>query len=470
MKPGISSYVGYLVALSITSLMLSACGGSSSSSDDDASPTVSRGVITGFGSVYVNGHRFTTGGAQITVDDQAASESDLRLGMLVTVIGQRSGSGYSADRIIYDNELKGPVASITPDPNDPTRKTLVVLGQSVLVSSLTVFDDDNGLNFNTLAVGDFLEISGFISDAQLVATHIEWQNNSEAEITGIIENLAANSFTINGFPVSYGPGTFLEDIAQLANGLLVEVEGQLDLAGTTLIANKIEAEDFGFPDDANEVEIEGLIANFNAADNTFTIAGVPIDASNAILFPASLVLADGLIVEAEGSLVNGVLIAYKVEQEGKEIKVAGYLSAIDTVGMSVTFSFAGGDIVAQINAQTELEDDINGGGLLLSDLSPGDYVEVEGFADGSGLFNAVELERDSPDEIEIEAPVDAFDAVARTVDLLGVQFDLSAAQFEDENDNNISATAFFNALTPGRFIEIEDDDANGVFEKAELEN
>ena len=59
---------------------------------------------------------------------------------------------------------------------------------------------------------------------------------------------------------------------------------------------------------------------------------------------------------------------------------------------------------------------------------------------------------------------------ATPVRLLGVDFDLSAATFENVNDANMTAQAFFDALTPGRFIEIEDDDRNGVFDKAELED
>ena len=74
-------------------------------------------LITGFGSVYVNGIRFHTGGTQFSIDDESGVESDLRVGMIVTVKGSKNDDGVNghATHISYDNELKGPVASIVYD-------------------------------------------------------------------------------------------------------------------------------------------------------------------------------------------------------------------------------------------------------------------------------------------------------------------------------------------------------------------
>ena len=54
--------------------------------------------------------------------------------------------------------------------------------------------------------------------------------------------------------------------------------------------------------------------------------------------------------------------------------------------------------------------------------------------------------------------------------MLGVKFDLSAARFEDHADLEIDATKFFSLLDIGRFIELEDEDRNGVIDKAELDD
>lgn len=461
-------------ALAATMLLASGCGGSSSSSDGDAdvdSTVVSRGLITGFGSVYVNGIRFHTGGTRFSVDDDSGVESDLRVGMIVTVKGSLDDSGRSgqATHISYDNELKGPVSSITTDPNDTTIKTLVILGQLVEVNSNTTIDDDGDLTFDNIQLNDVLEVSGFVTASGLIATHIELQDDDlEIEIKGTIQNLTPNSFDINGFAVSYDDTTQLEDISLLVNDLFVEVEGQLDVAGTTLIARKIEAEHEGLDDDMDEAEVEGAISNYNPMDDTFRIQGQLVDATGAELYPSTLVLADGLIVEAEGHIVNGVLLADEVEQKGNKIKIYATLSAVGAETISFTFNST--EIVARVNHQTELEDEINDTDIVLGDLSAGDFVEMEAFNDGSGIINAVEIERSNPDEIRIVAPVEGWDGIVETVTLLGVLFDLSAAIYENEFEQNISADTFYDSLSPGVFIKIKDTDGNGIFDKAELDD
>jgi molybdopterin-guanine dinucleotide biosynthesis protein len=430
-------------ALTATILMASGCGGSSSSSDGDADSTVvSRGLITGFGSVYVNGIRFHTGGTQFSIDDDSGVESDLRVGMIVTVKGSKNDDGVNghATHISYDNELKGPVASIvydTPDPANATMATMVILGQS---------------NMELQADDSEIEIKGHIDD----------------------NSLTPNSFSIKGFPVSYDDTTELDDLSALANGLLVEVKGQLDGAGTTLIAREIEGEHEGLDGDMDDAEIQGAIYDFDFDKNTFKILDQRIDATGAELYPSTLILANDLVVEAEGHIIDGILYADEVKQKGKKIKVYATLSAVeaDSVGAdSISFNFNSADIItAQVNHQTELEDDITDTDIVLSDLSKGDFVEMEAFDDGSGVINAVEIERKNPDEIRIVAPVDGWDADAETVTLLGVVFNLRGASYENEFDQNISVETFYNSLSLGEFVKIKDTDSNGVFDKAELDD
>ena len=464
------------VALGLSLLLASGCGGGGGSGSDasavgDAS-VVSRGIITGFGSVYVNGVRYHTSGTKFTIDDGEGDESDLKVGMIVTVRGSSQGNGEgSADSIVYDNELKGPVSAITPDAVDASRKTLTILGQAVLVSTDTTIDDDGGLTFDSIALNDVLEVSGYVTATGFTATHIELQDNADKiEIKGHIDNLDSDSFTIGGFAVSYDGTTELDDIKVLTKDMFVEVKGQLDAAGTTLIAIKIEGEEEGFDDDTDEAEIKGVISDYNAADDTFMLQGQKVDASSARLEPASLVLADGVTVEVEGYVSNELLIAREVEQKGRKIKIQANLSAVDEPVGTVSFKFNGIDVVARVNVGTEIEDDNTGNDLLLTDLSAGNFVEMEGFAESPGVINAVEIKRVDPDEIRIVASLKKFDSDAMSVELLGIEFDLTAASFEDGEDNSLSASEFFKALVVGDFIKVKDQDSNAVFDKAELED
>jgi len=459
-----------------SSLALSGCGGGGGSSDEIADNTSSRGLITGFGSVYVNGIKYETDDARYDIDDDdSANEDDLRVGMMVTVSGEIDDNGKTgrASHIAYENELKGPISTITPD-TDPTMATLTILGQAVLVDGNTTFDDDHGFSFATMTVGDVVEVSGFTTQAGITATHIEKQDDdTDIEIVGEIANLTTTSFEIKGFNISYDGNTDIEDNATLVDGLYVEVEGVLDGAGTTLIAEEIEAKTKGLGDDMDEAEIQGVISAYNAADNTFLIQGQLVDASNAELSPSSLTLANGLTVEAEGSLVNGVLIAGEVEQKGQKIKIEALLSAVDAAAGTVTFTFVNTNIVARVNQQTELEDDVGSGPLTLAGLNVGDYVEMEAFNDGSADINAVELKRKNIDEVKIQGPVESFDKATQMITLLGVSFDLSAVtSYEDDDDNNISVDDFYAALAEGVFVELKDEaiGGDGVIDKAELED
>jgi len=459
-------------------LLAGGCGGSSSSSDDPDNTVVSRGLITGFGSVYVNGIRFHTGGTQFSIDDDNGVESDLKVGMIVTVKGSKSNDGVNgqATHISYDNELKGPVTSIVYDNVDPdlaTMATLGILGQPVTVNRDTTIDDDGGLTFETIKVTDVLEVNGYANGSGLLATHIELQADaSEIEIKGHIDigSLTLNSFTINGFPVSYDGTTPLDDIGSLTEELFVEVEGELNLAGDTLIARKIEGEHEGLDDDMDDAEVQGMIDDYDTYEDTFTILGQQVDATGAELYPSTLVLADDLIVEAEGHMVNGILYADEVKQKGKKIKIYAPLSAVNTD--SISFNFGSTDIVVRVDdRQTEIEDDITDNDISLMDLMENDFVEMEAFDDGSGVINAVEIERKNLDEVRIVGPVESWgDVNNQKVKLLGVEFNLSAASYENEADQNIMASTFYNSLSIGEFIKIKDTDSNGIFDKAELDD
>jgi len=305
-------------ALVATIPLIPGCGGSSSSgggSLNEGDTIVSRGVITGFGSIFVNGHEFETDDASFEVDDDSGEQDDLRVGMIVTVVGShRNGRDY-ADMVTYDNELKGPVSDI--QIIDGNSKILVILGQSVLVTRVTTIDDDGSLTYDTIALGDVLEVSAYVGDTQLIATHIELQDNAdEIEIKGVIENFVTGSFEIRGFPVSYDGSTEIDsDIDTLTDGLYVEVHGMLDAGGTLLNAREIEAEDEGIDDHEDETEIKGIISDYQSENATFMLQGQVVDASGAKFEPASLVLANDLLVEVEGHFVDGLLIADQVQLE-----------------------------------------------------------------------------------------------------------------------------------------------------------
>jgi len=81
----------------VTVLAASGCGsggdGQIAGIDRGGAPAVASGPISGFGSVIVNGIRFDTSEAIVTIDGQSGSTDDLAVGQIVTVHGTIDDNG-----------------------------------------------------------------------------------------------------------------------------------------------------------------------------------------------------------------------------------------------------------------------------------------------------------------------------------------------------------------------------------------
>ena len=314
---------------------LAACSSGSDVAGIGGSGITATGTITGFGSVILDDVKFETSSSTFDVDDNPDSTEDaLALGMRVTIKGTLNADGVTgtADSITYDDELQGPVSDPVNDV-DADNKTITVLGITVALNrNTTRFDTDEPIagtfDFDSIAQGNNIEISGYLNSSnQLVATRVELEdetfdfNNDTVEVRGTVSNLISDNFTLNLLGISSAtvnvvtsPGTEYELTGELSDGILVEVEGKCtDANCDTIDAKSVEEESEGFEDDG-DVEIKGFITRYDS-DSNFDVDGLLVDASNAQFEPASLVLAQDMFVEVEGTVTNNVLIATKVELE-----------------------------------------------------------------------------------------------------------------------------------------------------------
>ena len=454
-------------------------GGGGSSSSVDPTGVTAAGTITGFGSIFVNGVEFETGTASVTLDDSPGSEAELRLGMVVRVRGtvDDTGTRGTADAVEFDDDVQGPVSGPIVTGPDGLSKTFTVLGVSVRADSTkTVFD---GVGFDTLAVNDSVEVSGFFDGAGVLqATRIEKKEDfqpslSEVELKGTVSGLSGTRFTLGSFTVEFA-GADLSRVpgGVISDGLPVEVKGTLN--GTTITASRIAQEDDLFGDDEAKVSLEGIVSNF-VSNSSFTVAGQAVDASAAIFEPAGLTLADGIEVEVEGPIVAGVLQAVKVEARGGNIKLEARVSAVNTPPGTLTLQFVPGTLNVVVDSRTALRDDTGvDDSLTLNEIVASDFLEIEAFRDDStGALIATEIRRDTLDDDSLQGPVD--DCAADTsVTVLGLTYTLLAAttEYQDQNDLPIDGTAFCNgANTAGVFVKLRDDLApDGIADEAELED
>ncbi len=465
----------------LSALLITACGGGGggSSSSTTGTAITARGVITGFGSVYVNGVRYDSSSSSVSIDDNPGLESDLKLGMVVTVQGSRNDDNTgTASSIEFDDEVQGPISSIVTSP-DGTIKTLTVLGITVLVDQGSTSIHDT--TFDALAVDDLVEVSGFY-DGSLVlnATFLELKSTftpgvSEVELKGTVQNNGATSFEINGIVVNYDPTGTTTDLSRLttplADGQFVEVKGTLD-AGGEITATRIATEDDGFDDNMDKVSIEGIITDY-VDDSDFLLNGIPVDASSANISPTSLVLANGVKIEAEGPIVNGTLEALTIEARGgDDIKIEARISALSSADDSITLDLVTGSVTVFIDIRTRMEDKTGSSSTItFADLALGDFVEVQGQLDDTSRVVLSELRRDDVDDVILQGPVESFSS-GSSVTILGVTLTTTGAtQFEDVNDLSISSADFYNSLAVGSLVKIKDNQpGDGTADEVEFED
>src|SRR5471032_785571 len=204
----------FLKGLRIGSLaaLIAACGGGGGGSTIagvgiGGSGITSVGAVTAVGSITVNGVKFDTQGATVTVDGASGQDIDLKVGLVTTITGTLNSDGVTgkATSVEVDNELKGIVDSapvITA-----TGGTFTVFGQLVLVDASTVFGNAAGLA--DFSAGTPVEVSGFRdASGQVVrATRVEKEAAVPAtiEIMGTISNvnIGATTFSLGNLTVDF---------------------------------------------------------------------------------------------------------------------------------------------------------------------------------------------------------------------------------------------------------------------------
>jgi len=479
-------------ALSLAiALAVVACGpgGSSGVAGIGGSGYISSGSVTGFGSVFVNGVEFETDSATFDIEGDPGTQDDLAIGMVVKVDGSINDDGITgtATSISFDDELQGPVSTIVPIGNDGVKSTITVLGVNVIIdSSSTTFDSEAAVfDFNTIAINNNVEVSGFFdSKGDIQATRLELKDvvfdaNSIVEIKGTITGTSGTTFSLGGLTVDASSAT-LDDLPDgLVNGQLVEVKGTFDIATDTITATKVEAEDDSV-EDTEDFEIEGLVTDY-IDDSNFKIAGISVDASTATRQPATLSLENDIRIEVEGAIVDGKLIATEIELEGGSVKVHANVTDVNVAAntFELTPVSTQPPLTVTVTTGTQLEDDVNEiEPFTLNNLVVGNFVEVQGFDDGAGGIMATEVEVKEADEVKVQGyATDASGTSALgTMTVFGIIFNFDGTtDFEDENEDDMDAAqidALISAISIApQLVEIESDGSPvGMADEIEIES
>jgi hypothetical protein len=259
-------------SLGATSL-LAACGGGGDSADDGSTSAASftSGPISGFGSVIVGGVRFDDTLALIVDEDgNRATRGDLKLGCVIDIDAgriDRAEMRAVALRILLGGALVGPVSVV-----DGTSNTLMLLGQTVLVTTSTVFDAAITGGLPGIMRDNVYEVYGLFDPAnnRFVATRIAPKTGAtEYRLRGVVSNLdkTARTFNIGSQLVNYAGVPSADVPSTLADGQFVRVLLQTTQVNGAWVAIRLRQSVRTF-EPRPDVHLEGVITAWTAPSST----------------------------------------------------------------------------------------------------------------------------------------------------------------------------------------------------------
>ena len=311
-----------------------------------ASTSYTLGTISGFGSVVVGGVRFDDSNATVEDEDgNAFHSSDLKLGMRVQLdargVDHALGSGI-AQRIRFGSEIIGPVGAV-----DTAASTVVVLGQTVLVTTATIFDSSLAGGLTALTAGAVIEVHGILDEAtgKVTATRIEPKPAAafyrlRGKVTDY--NATAKTFKLGGELISFASTVNVPPT--LANGRIVRVQLLTAQVAGAWVATRIGLGVRGPAEGISDAHVEGAITEFTSTA-AFEVNGLKVDATSAAFPDGTTGIVLGARVEVTGTVRDGVLVANKVELDDRDghgprlLELHGPIASIDTAAK--TFALRG---------------------------------------------------------------------------------------------------------------------------------
>lgn len=472
-------------------LLFSACGGGSSgerasllgdsaqasaadssnqtSTGDNGKPSaVTRvGVITGFGSVIVNGVRYNTDAAEVLVNGVSVADlQDLRVGMRVVMVYSEAADFEQpiASQIAYRSDIEGEITSI-----NRVDRILVVAGIEVHYNDLTRFW---GVSPDALVAGDVVEVSGhFVGDLPFLATFIELENAQHGlrHTVGYIADLddVAQTFSLGSLIVDYSGIATTEP---LANGQLVWVSGTAGQGG--LIADAVTpyhtpiadllTEDF---DASVRHEISGLVSGFSDDRSTIFVDGIGYPLASELRAAVALYDYVELHLSSAGEVV---FIESEDDFYRSDGSIKGLIETVDLDAQSVTVN----QTPYYFSTTTRFEDDRNER-WVIADIEPSQAVEISyALIDGQRLIQRIELEYDDElyEQWELKGLVSSITDKTLSVD--SVPVDISGEPIFLLQNMVVTRTQFLQVLTTTSIVEVEgyfDGENRFVAQKIEAE-
>ncbi|MCP5181885.1 MAG: hypothetical protein H6993_16475 [Pseudomonadales bacterium] len=327
--------------------------------------------------------------------------------------------------------------------------------------------DDQPSSEDKLQVGQIVRVSGSLAADGTTGTADALSTDPWTRGLVTAVNAASGTVTVLGTTIRVDGdtrflGNFpLNGIAGLLIGDRVEVHA-IEAAGGEVLATLIQRTT------DTRLEIHGRVSQLDSGSRLFAINGLQVDYTNAQQVDLASGLAMGDLVEANGEdLAGATLIATRLQREsgavfdandaGVEVEIEGVITRFD----SATDFRLGDTRVTTTGATT-----FTGG--TAADLREDRILTAEGRIDANGRLAATHIILRQASNLEIEAPVEAVNAQAGTVTVLGIRFSITdTTALADESPAEIRRFSLADLAT-GDTVEIRGTAAGGQIVAREL--
>jgi hypothetical protein len=389
----------WLTWLAVAVVTLAGCGGGGTvaSNGGVGSGGTGSGVVSGFGSLIVDGVRRADSAASYTSEEDqgsagAVSSTDAHLGQSVDF---SYDAGGNLTHVLIAPSLVGPVSALAADG-------ITVNGMSVKVNTdARLGPVTSYIGYGSLAdiqVGDRVAVHGtLLNDAggnlylQASLIVLKPATATGVRLTGYVAQYGdgtAGTFALGNYTVTVGGATLLPSGASLADGELVTVWSNSAPVGTAVSANVIRVRKITA---SGNVTVAGGIANL--AGSQFSIRNVNIESTGASITPAGATLSNG-----EYAVVSGTFDATT-----NLLTATTIILTTPAAPRSVELHGAIGDFVSLANftVRGTLVDASGASfaGGVASDLQDGVFVEIHGsVSNGTVIASSVDIQAKTPNQ------------------------------------------------------------------------
>lgn len=243
-------------------------------------------------------------------------------------------------------------------------------GASVVPASRPIADGQRVVVFGP-------SVNNNVLAAKLVRIAEPKAKGVSAQVGGVVSKYdsIALTFEVNGVKVNAKNAIIVPANRSIANDTYVRVKGSYADSGE-LVASQVDIRKKGDVGQSVEVSLKGSIANFVSL-GSFSVRGVPVDASSAKFEGCGAALGNELYVEVEGNISKTGIVATKVscklqEPVAAEVEIKGSVSAVDLIARTFVIS-------SQSRITTVRWTDLTSFRSLVVATLSGSTVKVEGY-------------------------------------------------------------------------------------------